>query len=196
VQEFVTSSSRCDQSVSVLRTGGQSGSVSFLSNNSDSAANGEVSGSGVTGAGGGSGGGFGSGGGRAAIPNERRSRKRKSSDRTVRYSDTPATSGKTTTTTTTTSMECRPEAHRRRSLARELYSTGSGASGSSDKAPLRLGSEGEGGAGSTDCPSDTQPLLRKSPRLGAGEGGSGSPDLCLDNALLRFHSLDSKEPGR
>ena len=45
----------------------------------------------------------------------------------------------------------------------------------------------------TECPPDTQPLLYM-PRVRV-EGGSqsGSPDMCVDNTLVRFHSLDSKE---
>ena len=49
---------------------------------------------------------------------------------------------------------------------------------------------------STDCPPDTQPLLYM-PRVRVeGASRSGSPDMCVDNTLVRFHSLDSKESHR
>ncbi|KAL8581690.1 hypothetical protein ACOMHN_049246 [Nucella lapillus] len=57
--------------------------------------------------------------------------------------------------------------------------------------------EKEGGVDTTlcGCPPDTQPLL--SPPRVRVEGASScdNPDMCAENTLLRFHSLDSKDSG-
>ncbi|XP_076440036.1 uncharacterized protein LOC143279775 isoform X2 [Babylonia areolata] len=49
------------------------------------------------------------------------------------------------------------------------------------------------GPRTSDCTPDTQPLLSTPQVRVVGGLHSGSPDLCLDSSLHRFHSLDSRE---
>ncbi|KAK7100359.1 hypothetical protein V1264_023327 [Littorina saxatilis] len=54
----------------------------------------------------------------------------------------------------------------------------------------------ESGTLSSDCVLDTQPLLPVLRVRVDGGSNSGSPDMSMDNQLVRFHSLDSKESYR
>ena len=47
-----------------------------------------------------------------------------------------------------------------------------------------------------DCPPDTQPLLASPQARPDDRLQSVVPDLCLDNTLVRFHSLDGKDSSR